>query len=76
MPIYRNIDGDSGTARYEYGSDWIEVEFERGAARIYRYTYLSAGSTHVEKMKSLADAGEGLNAYINGHVSKLYASKR
>ncbi|MBZ0259237.1 MAG: hypothetical protein K8F90_01355 [Hyphomicrobiales bacterium] len=76
MPKYTDRDGDSGISRFEYGSDWIEVEFERGNERVYRYTYASAGAGHVEKMKRLADAGEGLNAYINKQVAKLYASKR
>lgn len=75
MPQYRDVDGDSGIIGYEYGQDWIEVEFEKGANRFYRYTYLSTGSDHVEKMKRLADAGEGLNSYINRQVARRYASK-
>lgn len=75
MPVYRNIDSDSGILRYEYGPDWISVEFERGPQRHYRYTYSSAGSAHVESMKKLADRGDGLNSYINRNVAKLYESK-
>jgi hypothetical protein len=75
MPKYREVDGDSGVIGYEYGPDWIEVEFEKGTSRFYRYTYLSAGSDHVEKLKGLADAGEGLNSYINRYVARRYASK-
>lgn len=76
MPTYGNLDGDSGAVRYEYGADWIEVEFQRGRERFYTYTYTSAGREHVEQMKMLADAGDGLNAYINKYVAKRYASKR
>lgn len=76
MPKYKDLDRDSGVRRYEYGPDWIEVEFERGSIRTYRYTYLSAGSTHIEEMKRLADLGEGLNAYIQRNVAQQYASKR
>lgn len=75
MPKYRDVDGDSGVAGYEYGPDWIEVEFERGATRFYRYTYVSAGALHVEELKRLADSGEGLNSYINRYVARMYASK-
>ncbi|MCA3502009.1 MAG: hypothetical protein IOD05_01840 [Rhodobacter sp.] len=76
MPTYRDVDGDSGVISFEYGPDWIEVEFEEGANRIYRYTYLSVGSEHVEKMKRLADSGEGLNSYINRYAARRYALKR
>jgi hypothetical protein len=75
MPAYKDVDGDSGEIRYDYGPDWIEVEFERGSTRRYRYTYSSAGSAHIEEMKRLADAGEGLNAYLTKDVARLYASK-
>ena len=75
MPKYRDVDGDSGVIGYEYGPDWIEVEFKKGANRFYRYSYMSAGSQHVERMKRLADAGDGLNSYINRYVARRYASK-
>jgi hypothetical protein len=61
MKAYRDISGDSG----EYGDDWISVQFEGG--KIYTYPASSIGSTHLATMKSLADSGDGLNAYINTH---------
>ncbi len=73
MKIYKDIDGDSGVIGYEYGNDYIRVEFSTGA--IYLYTYQSAGTSNIERMKSLADAGDGLNAFINTYVRKLYAEK-
>ncbi|MDO8423321.1 MAG: hypothetical protein Q7S99_14285 [Parvibaculum sp.] len=76
MPKYKDLDGDSGVVGFELGPDWIEVEFESGAAKFYRYTYASAGIEHVNEMKQLAIMGEGLNAYINLRTKKLYASKR
>ncbi|GKY87392.1 hypothetical protein [Sinisalibacter aestuarii] len=76
MPKYKDLDGDSNVVAYEYGGDWIEVEFASGTARFYLYTYNSAGALHVEAMKRLADLGDGLNAYINVNVRKDYASKR
>ena len=75
MTIYKDIDGDSGVRSYEYGTDWITVEFERGQQRHYKYTFASAGSLHVDRMKALADQGEGLNAYINKNVGKSYEQK-
>lgn len=61
MPIYRDINSASGALSYECGTDWITVGFELGAQRHYKYTYASAGSFHVDRMKTLADQGEGLN---------------
>lgn len=75
MKTYKDIDGDSGVCSYEYGTDWITVEFERGQHPNYKYTYASAGSLHVDRMKALADQGEGLNSYINKNVEKLYEQK-
>lgn len=76
MQIYKNRNGDSGVTRYKCGPDWIEVEFKQGSSRIYRYDYSRPGSAHVEEMKRLADAGSGLNAYINRNVREFYESKR
>jgi hypothetical protein len=73
MKIYKDIDGDSGVSAYEYGSDFISVQFSTGAT--YLYNYLSAGISNIEQMKKLADAGDGLNAFINTQVRKLYARK-
>lgn len=73
MEIYRDIDGDSGIAAYELGSDSITVQFSTGA--VYLYTYASAGTHNIERMKQLAQSGDGLNAFIMKHVRKAYARK-
>lgn len=73
MERYRDIDGDSGVNAYEIGSDFIRVKFSTGA--IYLYTYASAGQINIDQMKILAQRGEGLNAFINTTVRKLYAQK-
>lgn len=70
MRIYKDIDGDSGVSAYEYGNDFIKVQFSSGA--VYTYSYQSAGASNIEQMKKLADAGDGLNAFINTQVRKLY----
>ena len=70
MQRYSDIDRDSGVVAYEFGADFIRVQFSDGS--IYLYTYRSAGSQKIEAMKSLADRGDGLNAYINRHARKLY----
>jgi hypothetical protein len=73
MERYRDIDGDSGVAEYEQGTDYIRVKFKDGS--VYLYTYASAGSNNIEEMKRLAAAGDGLNAFINKNVRKRYARK-
>ncbi|MCH8518733.1 hypothetical protein LAT59_03145 [Candidatus Gracilibacteria bacterium] len=70
MIPYKNINGDSGVISYEYGEDYIKVKFKDNS--IYVYTYESAGKIHIDKMKQLADLGQGLNAYINTNVKYLY----
>lgn len=73
MERYRNVDGDSGVAAYEIGSDFIRVQFTTGA--VYLYNYASAGAANIEQMKRLAAAGDGLNAFINKNVRTSYARK-
>lgn len=72
MIRYSNRGGNSGVAAYEIGDRFIRVKFN-GNATIYQYSYDGrAGQTRVEKMKSLALSGSGLNAYINNHAKFLY----
>lgn len=73
MEIYSNKNGDSGVSGYQIGSDFIWVQFSSGS--IYEYTYLSAGSSNIEKMKDLAQAGSGLNGFINSYVKNKYSRK-
>jgi hypothetical protein len=73
MKTYRDIDGDSGVVAYDYGPDWIHVQFKTDA--VYEYTYPSAGQENIEKMKLLADSGDGLNSFINKQVRKLYSRR-
>lgn len=73
MQRYKNLGGDSGVTAYEYRSNEIRVQFADGS--VYLYTYSSAGRGNIEKMKRLADAGQGLNSFINTNVRKLYQDK-
>lgn len=73
MIPYQDTDGDSGVAAYKFGEDWIHVQFTTGS--IYEYTSVSAGAGNIEQMKRLARAGNGLNAFINFNVKKLYSRK-
>lgn len=71
MTLYKNINGDSGVYSYEIGTDYIDVKF-KNTSKIYKYTYSSAGTENVEKMKQLAMQGHGLNSFININVKYLY----
>ena len=74
MERYANFGGGSSVAAFEFGEDWITIQF-RDWSR-YLYTYQSAGSATIERMKELAVGGRGLGRYINRYVKKGYASKR
>lgn len=71
MQQYLNVDGDSNVEAYNIGIDYIDVKFF-GTVRIYRYSYSSAGKENVEVMKRLAQAGNGLNSFINRNVRNRY----
>lgn len=73
MQQYKNLGRDSNVKAFEIGSDHISVQFQD--TKVYVYTYASAGQINIEQMKKLALTGQGLNAFINKHVKKRYASK-
>lgn len=73
MREYKDIDNDSGVAAYECGPDWIRVKFSAGS--VYEYTAASAGVGNIATMKRLAEAGDGLNAFINKNVRKSFSRK-
>jgi len=73
MESSKNLGGESGVVAYEIGPDFIRGQFSDGA--IYLYTYTSAGSNNIERMKQLARHGQGLNSFINTTVRKAYARK-
>ena len=73
MQPYKNLGGNSGVSAYEIGDDYIKVEFDDQEA--YVYDYEEPGRDHVERMKELAEAGQGLHTYINQYVRERYASK-
>ena len=73
METYRDWDHDSGVRAYDIAEVYIDVQFKSGA--VYRYTSTSVGLNNLVKMKALARAGEGLNAFINKVVKQLYSAK-
>lgn len=72
MQPYNDVNRDSNVNAFEIGNDYIKVKFNDGS--VYIYTCSSAGMNHIENMKRLACAHDGLNAYISRHKPK-YQSK-
>lgn len=73
MERYKDLGRNSNVNAFEIGNDFINVQFKDGS--IYKYTYISAGSSNIEHMKKLAITGKGLNSYINTNVKKRYSLK-
>lgn len=73
MKRYGTAGRDTGITAYEILDNSIRVQFVDGS--IYVYDAVSPGVNHVERMKALAVAGEGLTTYINQHVRKAYARR-
>jgi hypothetical protein len=72
---YRNLSHGAGVRAYAHGPGWIHLQFVRGGT--YEYTSRSVGQANLQKMKRLADAGEGLTTFINQHpdVKNGYARR-
>lgn len=68
--IYANLRGNSPIIGYEIEPTRIRIMFKGG--RTYSYSYASAGENNVEQMKSLAQAGAGLSAFITRNVRYNY----
>lgn len=70
MERYANHSGKSGVAGFEITADSITVVFRDGSR--YLYTVASAGRPNILTMHMLAQAGSGLNSFINKYVKTLY----
>ena len=77
MTRYLNRGGNSGVVEYEIAPDSITVAFSNrsGGTSGYLYNYAKPGEQNVEKMKTLAEAGRGLNSFISTTIKKNYARK-
>ena len=63
-------DGSKAIKSYKIADTYIDVVFSNG--RKYRYSVSSAGQEHVDRMKELAEAGEGLTSYINQYTKNMF----
>ncbi|NDV01542.1 hypothetical protein [Pseudoroseicyclus tamaricis] len=73
MRTYADSAGTSGIEAYAVGPDHIDIAFRSGGT--YRYSLDSVGEERLATMIELAEAGSGLNTYINQHVREDYEAR-
>jgi len=66
MKIYANKGGNSDIEAYDYGGEWITIRFKSNVDCKYE----DITSFQLNSMKTLADEGQGLRAFINGEDMK------
>lgn len=71
MEKYLNRGGNSGISSFEIGVDYVSIYFN-GNSKLYKFSYISAGASHIEVMKILARNGSGLNSYIMKNVKNKF----
>lgn len=70
---YQDRSGNSGVEFYALGPRFVRLWFRDGKG--YEYDFSKPGRAHVEAMKRLAEAGQGLATYVNQHVRDNYARR-
>jgi len=75
MQRHRNLNGTSNILNFEIGNDHIIIEFDSGNYRFYKYSYMSTGQGEVDRMKTLAIQGYGLNEFISEEVKNNYENR-
>lgn len=73
MKRYQNLSGKSKVTMYELAKDVVTIRYAN--QEVYRYSNQSAGRENISKMKVLAQAGKGLETFINANVKERYARK-
>ena len=72
MDAYPN--SDSGIDGVEFGETWIVVNFKKGGKFEYRSPPIE--QHHIERMKALANAKDGLCTYISTHRDEVYSKSK
>ncbi len=73
MKRYQNLSGKSKVTMYELAKDVVTIRYAN--QEVYRYSNQSAGMANIGKMKVLAQAGKGLETFINANVKEKFARK-
>ena len=71
---YNDKCGRSGVVAYKMDQKGIEVHFKDGST--YKYDQSNLSSYMIQKMKTLATEGEGLNRFINLSKAKFAYSEK
>ena len=71
---YQSVNPEAGVRNFEILPDAIILEFEDLKFR-YLYNAQRPGLVHVNEMKRLALAGDGLTTYVNKYVGSDFAAK-
>lgn len=71
---YKSQNPDAGVSNFEILPDGVILEFTDGECR-YLYNAEKPGLVHVNEMKRLALAGDGLTTYVNQQVGDNYAAR-
>jgi len=73
MERYSNRVGDSGVTAFEIKADSITIQFRDSS--LYLYNNVHPGQQMIDKMKTLALGGQGLDSYIRATVKENFARK-
>ncbi len=73
MKIYMNFTEDAGVDAYDYGKDWVWVQFKNGS--VYEYTQDSVGEQVIKGMRDRALLGRDLNPYIEKYAKSGYSRR-
>ena len=73
MKRYQNLSGKSQVTMYELAKDVVTIRYAN--QEVYRYSNQSAGRENISKMKVLAQAGKGLETFVNANVKEKFARK-
>lgn len=73
MKPYKDTDNDSNIEAYTYDENSVTIRFKDNSE--YEYTGNGVSFYVLNEMKALADAGDGLNSFINEH-KPAYSSKK
>ena len=66
MEDYKNLSGKEAIKAYAIEASHIDVQYADSA--VYRYSHITPGRDHVERMKELALKGQGLGPYISANI--------
>lgn len=74
MIPYKNLNLSSPVLSYDYGADWIRIEWLSGDMQTFRHH--EVGKRHVDQMIKFAKLGKGLCSYIEKNKNNFKPDKK